>query len=339
MHPIGQQWVVDHHDVPGVGGAACQACHGTDEKGTVLSRAHGARTLTANLDTTVVRSTWRGYNVGCYTCHQGSDSSSPTANDPPVAQSFAVATGVDVPLAIGLRVSDADGPQARATRIVTQPANGTVSLAPSSTNAVYTPFTSFAGADAFTYAAFDSELDSNLATVTVSVVSGPYVATVAPTSFVFTASGGVGMAAVSIAAGHPWGAEPNHQWLSLLSPSTGVGPGSVLFAVKRTEGGAVRTGSLTVAGRTVWVRQDSTLPTDTNGVVITAITALSGEPAYVDYTTLTNRLLQLAQTEDLLSGYWLGVGAPAVGDGAVRHDVDVAATNRTQRFYRARLYP
>ena len=52
MHTIGQSWVGSHGDsinsLPG-GVAACAICHGTDYRGTVLSRAQADRTLTPAL--------------------------------------------------------------------------------------------------------------------------------------------------------------------------------------------------------------------------------------------------------------------------------------------------
>jgi hypothetical protein len=338
MHPIGQQWVLDHHD-NGAKSAGCLACHGADQRGTVLSRAHGVRTLTANFGTTITRTTWRGYQVNCYLCHRGSGNSNATANQPPVAQSRTAATAINTPVSIPLLASDADGPAALTNRIVTQPAGGTVALVPGQTNAWYTPGLWFGGTDTFTYAAFDGELDSNLATVTVTVAGGPYLAVVAPTSFVCSAIGGVYSTKVTAASATAWDATANHYWLRLLPGATGVGTGHVIFAVAPMTGTVARSGTLTVAGQVVAVRQDPALSYDTNRIVITAIRAEAGAAAAVDYTTTTNRLLQLEATADLRTDCWLGVRGALPGDGQTRHDQDPAATNRLQRFYRVRLYP
>ena len=65
LHPIGATWVSRHQDVAGSGGAAaCQACHGTDYRGTVLSRSQSDQTLAGN-------SFPRGTIIGCYSCHNG----------------------------------------------------------------------------------------------------------------------------------------------------------------------------------------------------------------------------------------------------------------------------
>lgn len=65
LHPIGASWVSSHHGVVGSGGTtACQACHGTDYRGTILSKMQADRTLAG-------RSFPRGTIIGCYSCHNG----------------------------------------------------------------------------------------------------------------------------------------------------------------------------------------------------------------------------------------------------------------------------
>jgi len=64
MHPLGQEWVDAHADLVEVGGdtTPCQACHGADYRGTVLSRAQADRTLSVNFAT---KQLWRGFPIGC----------------------------------------------------------------------------------------------------------------------------------------------------------------------------------------------------------------------------------------------------------------------------------
>jgi hypothetical protein len=65
MHPVGPAWVEAHHeDQFTTNLAACQACHGTDNRGTVLSRTFAARTMAG-------RSFAAGTVIGCYSCHNG----------------------------------------------------------------------------------------------------------------------------------------------------------------------------------------------------------------------------------------------------------------------------
>ena len=165
MHPVGAAWVTFHHDASG-GFTACRACHGTDYRGTVLSRSFSNRTLSTEFGTKVF---WRGFQIGCYTCHNGPSSSEPNPNRAPVVVNLSASTSAGAPVAIALQATDADG-NPLTLRIVSQPANGTVGL--SGTTATYHPSAGFSGSDPFTYAAWDGMTDSNLGTVTVSV-SGP----------------------------------------------------------------------------------------------------------------------------------------------------------------------
>ncbi len=167
MHPVGQPWVQAHSDAAENGGsAACQACHGADARGTVLSRALGDRTLTTKFGT---KTFWRGFTVSCYACHDGPSSESASSNRPPTASNASASTTDGTPVAIPLAASDPDG-NALTLRVVGQPANGRAGLA--GTQATYFPDPGFVGTDRFTFAAWDGATDSNLATVTVAVAQG-----------------------------------------------------------------------------------------------------------------------------------------------------------------------
>ena len=181
MHPVGAAWVTFHHDASG-SRTDCQACHGTDYRGTVLSRSLGDRTLSTEFGTKVF---WRGFTIGCYTCHNGPSSSEPNPNRAAVVQNLSASTSAGTPVVVALQATDPDG-NALTLRIVSQPANGTVGLA--GTTATYTPFAGFSGADPFTYAAWDGSTDSNLGTVTVQVAVGSATPTPTPTAPPSTAS-------------------------------------------------------------------------------------------------------------------------------------------------------
>jgi len=169
MHPVGQTWVDRHPDVVGddgggTGAAQCQACHGVDYRGTVLSRAQADRTLNAGeLGTKVF---WRGFQVGCYTCHRGPSNDGRNPNRPPSVSDTTASTAVNTSVVIPLSAGDADGNPLE-LHIVSQPSHGTVGL--DGTAAQYFPETGFAGSDAFTFAAWDGSTNSNLGQVTVQV--------------------------------------------------------------------------------------------------------------------------------------------------------------------------
>ncbi len=161
MHSIGQSWVDDHPDAAEtLGTAACQVCHGSNDRGTVLSRAQADRTLTTKFGT---RTFFRGQTVGCFECHRGPDDNNKNNNRAPHADDQATAT-VDQPVSVTLTGSDADG-NALTWRVVRQPRVGRVALI--GTLATYLPDPGFAGVDAFSVAASDGSSESNLATVSV----------------------------------------------------------------------------------------------------------------------------------------------------------------------------
>jgi PKD repeat protein len=187
MHPIGAAWVTDHHDAVEGNLAQCQVCHGLDYRGTVLSRSFAARTLSTTFGT---KRLFRGSQISCYMCHNGPSTSSPNPNRPPVATNLTASTVSGTPVVVHLVASDPDG-NALTLRIVSQPVNGTVSLA--GTTATYFPFAGFAGTDTFTYAASDGAIDSNLATVVVTVGPAPGCSLTSTATVPATAAVGAGV--------------------------------------------------------------------------------------------------------------------------------------------------
>lgn len=158
MHPVGQSWISVHNDAAG---SACRACHGTDYRGTVLSRTFGARTLSAF----GTKNWFAGQQVGCYSCHNGPGGSG-TPPAPAVASNLSLSTSAGTSKSVTLSATGAGG-TTLTYRIVNQATGGTVGLA--GAVATYFPAAGFSGNDSFTYAAWNGSSDSNLATVTVAV--------------------------------------------------------------------------------------------------------------------------------------------------------------------------
>ena len=167
MHPVGSSWVSSHHDVLENGQATraqCQVCHGTDYRGTVLSRMQADRTLSAFGTQTF----FRGAIIGCYTCHNGPSNDSSNSSTPPAINVVSGTTPNDTPINLPVTVT----PATAILRIISQPASG--SLGVSNNVLTYFPDAGFVGGVTFTYAAWDGAKNSTLATGTVSVVQGPY---------------------------------------------------------------------------------------------------------------------------------------------------------------------
>ena len=70
MHPVGQSWISGHRNVVNSTGAGqCQACHGLDYRGTVLSRVHADRSF--SLEEGGAKQFAKGTQISCYSCHNG----------------------------------------------------------------------------------------------------------------------------------------------------------------------------------------------------------------------------------------------------------------------------
>lgn len=167
LHPVGQSWVNQHGDLienGGLGTAQCQACHGLDYRGTVLSRAQADRQLVANSDTgTATIQLFRGAEVTCYTCHNGPSDDTINNTPPPTVSNISTNTTVDQSVIMTLPATGAN----LTLRIISQPAHGSVGL--SGTTATYYPETNFVGIDSFTFAAFDGSKNSSLGYGTIAV--------------------------------------------------------------------------------------------------------------------------------------------------------------------------
>jgi Bacterial Ig domain/PKD domain len=174
MHPVGQAWANGHGDLIEGGmltSIQCRACHGTDGRGTVLSRMQTSRTIATKENKYGTKQYWRGQAASCYDCHNGPNSGDPSVNTPPVVTSLVTNTDNATRVVIALTGSDGNG-DTLAFRVVTQPEHGSVAL--SNNLATFFPEAGFVGTAQFTFAAFDGRTDSNLATGAVAVVQGPF---------------------------------------------------------------------------------------------------------------------------------------------------------------------
>ena len=249
LHPLGQTWVDHHSDiVEGSGAAQCQACHGLDYRGTVLSRSQANRTLTAFGSKTY----WRGFQIGCYTCHNGPGSESANPNRPAVANNATASTSTNTPVAIPLNASDPNG-DPLTLRIVSQARHGAVGLV--GTAATYYPETDYVGGDSFTFAAWDGQTDSNLGTVQITVGAGGCTYVIAPTTANPDAFGGLGSVNVTAGPGCLWTATSGVSWITVTAGASGSGKGVVKYSVTANGSTSSRMGTLSIGGFTFTVTQ------------------------------------------------------------------------------------
>jgi uncharacterized repeat protein (TIGR02543 family) len=176
LHPVGQAWVNQHHDLfeHGVNRAQCQACHGLDYRGTVLSRAQADRQLVGGSDNgTANVQLFRGAVVGCYNCHNGPNSESMNNTPPPTVGNVSASTAVGQSLTMTLPLTGAGS----TLRIISQAAHGSVGL--NGRVATYFPEPAFVGVDTFTFAAYDGSKNSGLGLAAITV--GMPIDTTTPT--------------------------------------------------------------------------------------------------------------------------------------------------------------
>jgi VCBS repeat-containing protein len=155
---------------------------GSDVDGDTLTYAivdgpaNGTVTIVGNVVTYTPNANFNGTDSFTYKVNDGElDSNVATVtitvtavNDAPVAEDITVTTPEDTAIDITLIGSDVDG-DTLTYAIVDGPANGTVTIV--GNVVTYTPNANFNGTDSFTYKVNDGELDSNVATVTITVTA------------------------------------------------------------------------------------------------------------------------------------------------------------------------
>ena len=68
MHPVGQSWVSSHEHIAENNSAQCKVCHGSNYKGSNLSKTFTNRSFSTEWGT---KNFAKGHKVSCYDCHNG----------------------------------------------------------------------------------------------------------------------------------------------------------------------------------------------------------------------------------------------------------------------------
>jgi hypothetical protein len=149
----------------------------------VTGPTHGILSGNAPNLTYTPTSNYNGLDSFTFKTNDGQVDSAPSAvvitispvNDAPVAGDQTVSTSENMPLAISLTASDVDN-DALTYNVVGGPAHGV--LTGSAPNLTYTPELNYNGPDSFTFIASDGQVDSNTATITITIlpVNNPPVA-------------------------------------------------------------------------------------------------------------------------------------------------------------------
>ncbi len=148
MHSTDTNWAKDHADTArSLGISSCRNCHGSDDRGTPLSRVFVDHPISTKFGTRTFTS---GREVSCYDCHNGVNSSNSTSRTAPVVASASLQVPAGGSASLGLTATGA----APVFRIIRQPAHGSVAL--SGNLATYFPEAGFSGPDSFLFTASDS---------------------------------------------------------------------------------------------------------------------------------------------------------------------------------------
>lgn len=142
------------------------------------------------------------------------------------------------------------------------------------------------GSVAFTVAANTSTSQRNgsltVAGQMVPITQSPATScsyTLAPTSQSFTSSGGTGTGSVTTTSTCGWTASSGAGWLTVTAGASGTGNGTVNYSVAAYTGTTTRTGTLSVAGRTLSVTQSGQTTTCTAALLPTQVTFAGGNGA------------------------------------------------------------
>ena len=159
---------------------------------------------------------------------------------------------------------------------------------------------------------------------TVTVAQSPGCTyTIGTDAFTLDHSGGDRQVSVSAASGCGWAAESHAAWITIGTGAAGNGPGLVAFSVAGTDGPA-RSGTLTIAGRTVTVAQS---PGCSVAVSPTNVSAgAQGITSNIQITTAAG--CGWAATS---SASWITIGGTASGSGPGPMQVIVAANSGPAR--------
>ncbi len=143
-------------------------------------------------------------------------------------------------------------------------------------------------------------------TLTVTQVACSY--TLSPTTQNIAAVGGAANATVSTTSGCPWTAAPNATWLSITSGGSGSGNGPVNYSAATNTLTTPRTGTLTIAGKTLTVTQA--------GACIFTVSptthSISGGDATLSSTVTTTGGCAWTATSN---ASWISVTSGAAGSG------------------------
>ena len=167
---------------------------------------------------------------------------------------------------------------------------------------------------------------SNAYTVTQAGVSAPCAFAIAPTNQSIAAGGGSATVTVTTAAGCSWTAVSQSQWITVTNGASGNGNGAVALTIA-ANGGAARTGTVTIAGLTYSVNQaEAPRPCAFTVAPTTIASPVGGGTSPVTVTTESN-----CSWTAVSQAQWITVTSGGSGSGNGTVTLTIAANGGAAR--------
>ena len=150
--------------------------------------------------------------------------------------------------------------------------------------------------------------------------------TLSPASQTFSSTGGTGSVTVSVASGCSWSATSSASWITANSGTSGIGNGSVGYAVAANTTSGSRIGTLSIGGQTVTITEGGTSCAYSISPA-SASFASAGGLASVAVTAATGCGWSAAS-----SAGWIGIlsGGTGSGNGTVAYSVSKNSVRRSR---------
>ena len=193
-----------------------------------------------------------------------------------------------------------------------------------------------AGTFSFTFQVTDGTGQVATRSFTLSVC----VASIAPTSRLFSSAGGSGTASVITEPGCHWSVSRSGSFINITSGTTGTGSGTVTYTVAANTAPAGRTGTLIIAGQTLTINQIGIAPLFLLRPDQLSISFVQGGPfpeeRIISLFSSNAGLAFTAKATTASGGDWLSVN-PATGTAPSSIIVSVNPTNLPPGVYEGQI--
>ena len=188
------------------------------------------------------------------------------------------------------------------------------------------------GANQITVIAYDNSTNNNSTSQATMIYYDCTAYSLSPTSKSFGSSGGSGSVGVTTTSGCSWIASRNASWINITSGSSGSGNGTVSYSVSANTGSS-RTGTITIAGKTLTVTQDGGPigPTPCPESISPVSKSFGSDGGTVSVAVEASGSCSWTATSSNPSWVNINSGSSGTGDGTINYSVspNTDASSRT----------